>query len=42
MIFRIIGDFILLCIYSVLIGMTTGFVLTLILKKARYVSHSAI
>lgn len=42
MAFKIIGDFILLCVLSVLIGCLIGFTLTYILKKARYVSHSAI
>ena len=40
--FNIIGSFISLCLMSVLVGALMGFVVTYILKKFRYVSHSAI
>lgn len=39
---QIVGDFIKLCIFSVLIGVLMGFTVTYILKKFRSVSHSAI
>lgn len=38
----IFGNFIKLCIISVLIGAVTGFMITFLLKKFRYISHSAI
>ena len=38
----IFGNFIKLCLISVLIGMATGFMITFLLKKFRYLSHSAI
>jgi NhaP-type Na+/H+ or K+/H+ antiporter len=40
--FTIIGSFIELCILSVLVGVAMGFIITYILKKCRYVAHSAI
>lgn len=39
---QIFGSFISLCVISVLFGMFTGFLLTWLLKKLRYISHSAI
>mmetsp|Transcript_7908 Transcript_7908/g.13263 ORF Transcript_7908/g.13263 Transcript_7908/m.13263 type:complete len:96 (-) Transcript_7908:1381-1668(-) len=38
----IIGNFIKLCILSVLIGVVTGFTVTYATKRLRYLSHSAI
>lgn len=38
----ILWNFITLCILSVLIGVLSGFLLTFLLKKFRFVSHSAI
>ena len=40
--FTIIGQFIELCILSVAVGVSMGFIITYVLKKCRYVSHSAI
>ena len=41
-VFEIIGDFIKLCLISVLIGVIIGFVITYILKRMRSVSQNAI
>ena len=40
--FTIIGRIIELCILSVAVGVSMGFIITYVLKKCRYVSHSAI
>jgi NhaP-type Na+/H+ or K+/H+ antiporter len=40
--FTIIGSFIELCILSVAVGVSMGFIITYVLKRCRYVSHSAI
>ena len=40
--FGIIGNFIKLCFLSVLIGVIMGFAVTYIMKRLRYLSHSAI
>jgi NhaP-type Na+/H+ or K+/H+ antiporter len=40
--FTIIGSFIELCILSVGVGVSMGFIITYILKRCRYVSHSSL
>ena len=40
--FTIIGSFIELCVLSVAVGVSMGFIITYILKRCRYISHSAI
>lgn len=41
-VFAIIGSFLQLCLFSILVGMVGGFLITYILKKVRSVSHSAV
>ena len=40
--FTIVGSFATLCLLSIAVGVAMGFVITYILKKCRYISHSAI